>query len=162
MQERIVLIAVAAGRGAHAAASAGTDVILILLEVVGWVRREGGFALRGEGGVGDGVGEGSGATEVHHVAEGHPGGDGEEDAVLVVSFIQSTSVSRSKKEFTYKMKTPIMVVASLSLHLAELPYAQLSHPVLELLSSALLVVDLESELDLSSELLEPLDFPWAT
>lgn len=55
---------------------------------MGWVRREGGFALRSEGGVGDSIGEGSGATEVHHVAEGHPGGDGEEDAVLFISFIQ--------------------------------------------------------------------------
>lgn len=87
MQEGIVLIPIAAGRGAHAATSAGADVILVLLEVVGWVRREGGFALRGEGGVGDRVGEGAGAAEVHHVAEGHPGGDGEEDAFcLLVSF----------------------------------------------------------------------------
>lgn len=60
------------------------------------------------------------------------------------------------------MKTPMIVVASLSLHLAELPYAQLSHPVLVVVSSALLVVVLESELDVLLSLLEPLDFPWAT
>jgi hypothetical protein len=36
--------------------------------------------LSGKGRVGDGVGEGTGATEVHNVAEGHPCSDGEENA----------------------------------------------------------------------------------
>lgn len=121
MQKGIVLIPVAAGRGAHAAASAGAHVILILLEVVGWIRREGSLALRGESGIGDGVGEGAGSAEVHHVAEGHPGGDGEEDAFcLLVSSKESLSLA-VRRNFTYKMKTPIIVVASLSLHLEAFP-----------------------------------------
>jgi hypothetical protein len=121
VQKGIVLVPIAAGGGAHAAASAGAHVVVILLEVVGWVRREGGFALRGESGIGDGVGEGAGAAEVHHVAEGHPGGDGEEDAFcLLVSFEESLDLA-VRGDFTYKMKTPIIVVASLSLHLEALP-----------------------------------------
>jgi hypothetical protein len=121
VQKGIVLIPVAAGGGAHAATSAGTHIIVILLEVVGWVRREGGFALRGESGIGDGIGEGARAAEVHHVAEGHPGGNGEEDALcLLVSFEESQYLG-VRRNFTYKMKTPIIVVASLSLHLDALP-----------------------------------------
>lgn len=58
---------------------------------------------------------------------------------------------------TYKITTPMMVVASLNLHLDELPYAQLSHP--ELLDRRVLLL----LLSLSLSLLDlPLLLPWAT
>jgi hypothetical protein len=78
LQEGVVLILVAVGGGGHSGA-AGAEVVFVF-EVVGRVRGEGCFALCGEGWVGDGVGEGASAAEVFYVAEGHVGGNGEEDA----------------------------------------------------------------------------------
>jgi hypothetical protein len=51
--------------------------------------------LGGEGGIGDCVGEGTGATEVHHIAEGHPRGDSKEDArEKVVKLVTGDGPSR--------------------------------------------------------------------
>lgn len=63
-----------------------------------------------------------------------------------------------QKEFTYKMITPMIVVAVLTLHLLALPYAQLSHPVFVLVVAR---VDLVLEV-LLSLLVFPMLFPWAT
>lgn len=60
-------------------------------------------------------------------------------------------VSQWEKRSTYKMNTPMIVVAVLTLHLLALPYAQLSHP------DAVLV---EARPDLVLEVLSSLlDFP---
>lgn len=72
----------------------------------------------------------------------------------------ANGVERSllQKESTYKMITPMMVVAVLTLHLLALPYAQLSHPVVVLVVAR---VDLVLEVLLS--LLDfPMLFPCAT
>lgn len=71
LQESVVLVAVTARRRAHASTS-GAEVVL-LLEVVGRIGREGRLALRGKGGIGDCVGESAGSTEVPDIAERHPG-----------------------------------------------------------------------------------------
>lgn len=83
LQQGIVLVAVTAGRGSHATAATRAEVFIVLLEVVSRVGGESGLGLGGEGRVGDSVGEGSGAAEVHHVSEGHPRSEGEEKAVRV-------------------------------------------------------------------------------
>jgi hypothetical protein len=79
LKQGIVLVALT-GRWCAHTGTTRAEVILILLEVVSRVRRKGGLALGGEGGIGDCVGEGTGATEVHHIAEGHPSGDSKEKA----------------------------------------------------------------------------------
>jgi hypothetical protein len=74
---------------------------------------------------------------------------------------------------TYKIMTPIMVVAVLRLHLLSLPYAQLAQPepllevvvllelVVVVVARLLELVELEELEDLSLSLLDvfPMDFP---
>lgn len=93
LQKSVILILVPTGGGGTHTGPAGTEVILVLLEVVGWVRIEGGLGLGGEGRVRHGIGEGTGATEVHHVAEGHPCCDGEEDAMVVFDVRKAAMLS---------------------------------------------------------------------
>lgn len=83
LQQSVILILVAAGGGGTHASATGTEVILVLLEVVRWVRVECGLGLGGEGRVGDGIGEGAGAAEVHHIAEGYPGRDSKKKAMVL-------------------------------------------------------------------------------
>lgn len=81
LEQGVVFVPVRAGcSGAHAAATARAEVVLVLLEVMGGVGRKGSLGLGGKGRVGDGIGEGAGATEVHDVAEGHPSGNPEKNA----------------------------------------------------------------------------------
>lgn len=79
LKQCVILVSLTAGWRTHISASRA-EVVIIILEVVGRVRRERSLALSGEGGIGDCVGESTGATEVHHIAEGDPSGDGKEDA----------------------------------------------------------------------------------
>lgn len=80
LQQGVVLVAITAGRGSHATATARPEVILILLKVVGWIGGESGLGLGGESRVRDGVGQGAGAAEVHDIAEGHPSRQGKKKA----------------------------------------------------------------------------------
>ena len=120
LQEGVVLVLVAAGGSAHSAAT-GSEVVFVFLKVVRRVRGEGGFALGCEGRVGDCIGEGSCASEVHHVAEGHEGCHGEENTTSALVLIILVIFVMVIWGFTYKMNTPMMVVASLSLHFDAFP-----------------------------------------
>jgi hypothetical protein len=81
LEEGVVLVLITAGGGSHATASAGAEVVFVFFEVVGWVRGECCLGLGCEGRIGDRIGQGACAAEVHYVAEGHPSCYGEEDAV---------------------------------------------------------------------------------
>lgn len=81
-EEGIVFVAVAACGGSHVTA-ARAEVVFFLVEVLDGSRGESGLGMRGKAGVGDCVGEGTGATEMHDVAEGHESRGNEEETVSV-------------------------------------------------------------------------------
>lgn len=81
-EEGVVFVAVAACGGSHVTA-ARAEVIFFLVEVLDGSRGESGLGVRGKAGVGDCVGEGTSATEVHDVAEGHESRGNEEEAASV-------------------------------------------------------------------------------
>lgn len=83
LEKCVVFITIATGRRSQTS-SPGAEIIF-LLEVMGRVRRERGFALRSKGWVGDSVGESASSAEVHDVAEGHPGRYREKEARDIVS-----------------------------------------------------------------------------
>ena len=85
LQQSVVLVSVATYRRTDT--STGAEVVFFLLEIMGRVRGKGGLCLRGKGGIGDGVGQGSGAAEMRDIAEGHEGSDAEEQAIILLADI---------------------------------------------------------------------------
>lgn len=81
LQQSVVLVPVATDRGADT--STGAEVVFFLLEIMGGVGGKGSLRLCGKGGIGDGVGQGSGAAEMRDIAEGHEGSDAEKQAIIL-------------------------------------------------------------------------------
>ena len=80
-KESVVFVAVAACGRCHVAAARAEVAFFFLVEVVDGGRGESSLGVCGKARVGDCVGEGAGATEVHDVAEGHESRGNEEKAI---------------------------------------------------------------------------------